>query len=44
MLSGEFRTQDHRGYMGEEEDVTWNAAVERESSYYIHFSDFPMPK
>ncbi|KAL7416673.1 nucleotide-diphospho-sugar transferase [Mrakia frigida] len=46
MLSGEFRRDDddHARYLGEDPSLTWDPDAEAESSFYVHFSDWPLPK
>lgn len=46
MLTGEFRNKDHSRYLAD--DITpnprWNPHEELSKAYYIHFSDWPLPK
>lgn len=43
LLSGEFRADTHKAYLGSEEEP-WNGeAVVKEASF-LHFSDWPYPK
>lgn len=42
-LSGELREKNHTRYLGNHL-LTWNATAELHRAYYVHFSDFPLPK
>jgi hypothetical protein len=44
LLTGEFRTRDHRKYLSEEPDAEWNAMAEVSRSVLVHVSDWPLPK
>ncbi|KAL4750113.1 hypothetical protein BDW72DRAFT_213645 [Aspergillus terricola var. indicus] len=44
LLTGEFRTKDHRQYLSEDKDAEWNAMAEASRAYLVHFSDWPLPK
>lgn len=45
LLSGEFRKEDHRQYLGEIDAMSgWDPEKELEESYLVHFSDWPLPK
>lgn len=44
LLTGEFRTKDHRQYLSEDKDAEWNAMAEVSRAYLVHFSDWPLPK
>jgi len=41
LLTGEFRSRDHRAFMGEEE---WDPERVRAEAKFVHFSDYPFPK
>ncbi|RDB24359.1 Glucose N-acetyltransferase 1 [Hypsizygus marmoreus] len=45
LLTGEFRSKDphHRAYLGAD-NLTWNPHDELAHTYYVHFSDWPLPK
>ena len=42
-LSGELREMNHTNYLGNHL-VQWNATAELNKAFYVHFSDFPIPK
>ena len=42
-VSGELRKTDHAAYLGNDL-VKWNATAEFRKAYYVHFSDWPVPK
>jgi hypothetical protein len=42
-LSGELRETNHTKYLGNSL-LPWNATAEVNKAYYVHFSDFPLPK
>ncbi|KAH7392613.1 nucleotide-diphospho-sugar transferase [Pyrenochaeta sp. MPI-SDFR-AT-0127] len=44
LLTGEFRTRDHRKYLSDEPNAEWNAMGEVSRSVLVHFSDWPLPK
>ncbi|KAJ8066486.1 hypothetical protein OCU04_005546 [Sclerotinia nivalis] len=45
LLTGEFRSTDHRKYLDDEtDDEEWNAMAEVSRAYLVHFSDWPLPK
>ncbi|KAL7928250.1 glycosyltransferase family 8 protein [Trichoderma chlorosporum] len=44
LLTGEFRNKDHEKYLNPDEDEEWNAVVEADGAYLVHFSDWPLPK
>lgn len=45
MLTGEFRNTNHSRYLADEgPDAEWNPHIEMSKSFYIHFSDWPLPK
>lgn len=41
LLTGEFRKEDHRAYLGNEE---WDPETVIKETKYVHFSDHPLPK
>ncbi|KAH7056011.1 nucleotide-diphospho-sugar transferase [Macrophomina phaseolina] len=43
LLTGEFRSQDHTMYLGNEEEY-WDADKVLDEARLIHFSDWPLPK
>jgi len=43
LLTGEFRSDSHRKYLGSEEEV-WDPERVLEEAKYVHFSDWPLPK
>ncbi|KAJ5660734.1 Glucose N-acetyltransferase 1 [Penicillium longicatenatum] len=42
LLSGEFRTKNHRRYLGTHEE--WNPDKVLAEAKFVHFSDWPLPK
>ena len=42
LLSGEFRGEEHKKYLGSDEK--WDGAKELENAKFVHFSDWPVPK
>ncbi|KAL7940825.1 glycosyltransferase family 8 protein [Trichoderma barbatum] len=44
LLTGEFRNKNHYKYLAPDEDEEWNALVEADRAYLVHFSDWPLPK
>jgi hypothetical protein len=45
MLTGEFRNANHSKYLAEDgPDAEWDPQEELSRSFYIHFSDWPLPK
>ena len=42
-LSGELREANHTKYLGNSL-LPWNATAELKKAYYVHLSDFPLPK
>ena len=45
MLTGELRNTNHSRYLSDEgPGARWNPRVEMSKSFYIHFSDWPLPK
>ncbi|CAK0732461.1 hypothetical protein CVIRNUC_000134 [Coccomyxa viridis] len=42
-LTGELRATNHTRYLGNHL-LPWNATAELGRAYYVHFSDFPLPK
>ena len=44
LLTGEFRDQKHKVYLGEDETAVWDADQTLKEAKYIHFSDWPLPK
>ncbi|KAF8597616.1 nucleotide-diphospho-sugar transferase [Ceratobasidium sp. AG-I] len=45
MLTGEFRNTNHSRYLSDEgPGAEWDPHVEMSKSFYIHFSDWPLPK
>lgn len=43
LLTGEFRSQDHSNYLGENNN-DWNPEDVLRKAKYLHFSDWPVPK
>lgn len=43
LLTGEFRAQKHRNYLGSDEEV-WDAKQMLDEAKFLHFSDWPVPK
>lgn len=43
LLSGEFRSENHKSYLGSEEEP-WNAEAVIKEASFLHFSDWPYPK
>ncbi|PYH90225.1 nucleotide-diphospho-sugar transferase [Aspergillus ellipticus CBS 707.79] len=43
LLTGEFRSQNHESYLGNA-DKSWDADKIMETTKYLHFSDWPVPK
>lgn len=43
LLTGEFRSTNHRKFFGKDH-VKWNPAAIFNQASYIHFSDYPFPK
>ncbi|CEL60197.1 Glucose N-acetyltransferase 1 OS=Gibberella zeae (strain PH-1 / ATCC MYA-4620 / FGSC 9075 / NRRL 31084) GN=GNT1 PE=3 SV=1 [Rhizoctonia solani AG-1 IB] len=45
LLTGEFRKTDHSSYLSDEEPgAEWNPQAELSSAFFVHFSDWPLPK
>ncbi|CAA7268247.1 unnamed protein product [Cyclocybe aegerita] len=45
MLTGEFRNSNHSKYLAEDgPEAKWDPRAELSRSFYIHFSDWPLPK
>ncbi|KAJ5683623.1 Glucose N-acetyltransferase 1 [Penicillium macrosclerotiorum] len=43
LLSGEFRTKDHRRFLGNSHEI-WNPDKILAEAKFVHFSDWPLPK
>ncbi|PYI08355.1 nucleotide-diphospho-sugar transferase [Aspergillus sclerotiicarbonarius CBS 121057] len=43
LLTGEFRSQNHQAYLGDTGE-SWDAEKILETTKYLHFSDWPLPK
>ncbi|CDM29982.1 CAZyme family GT8 [Penicillium roqueforti] len=43
LLSGEFRTKDHRKFLGNDDEV-WDPDHVLAQAKFVHFSDWPLPK
>lgn len=43
LITGEFRSKEHRKYLGSEEE-TWNPKEALDEAKFVHFSDWPLPK
>ncbi|CAG7961508.1 unnamed protein product [Penicillium salamii] len=43
LLSGEFRTKDHRRFLGNDDEV-WDPDHVLAQAKFVHFSDWPVPK
>lgn len=43
LVTGEFRTKDHRNFLGNEHE-TWNPDKALAEAKVVHFSDWPLPK
>lgn len=43
LLTGEFRKDDHRDYLGSSEEL-WDPDLHYEEAKFLHFSDWPYPK
>ncbi|KAK4949041.1 hypothetical protein LTR10_012414 [Elasticomyces elasticus] len=43
LLTGEFRSADHTGYLGSKSEI-WDAESVMQEAKYVHFSDWPLPK
>lgn len=43
LLSGEFRTKDHRRFLGNDDEV-WDPDHVLAQAKFVHFSDWPLPK
>lgn len=43
LLSGEFRGDDHKKYLGSDKEV-WDGTKVLEEAKFVHFSDWPVPK
>ncbi|GIZ49320.1 hypothetical protein CKM354_001235200 [Cercospora kikuchii] len=43
LLTGEFRSKDHRSYLGSSEEL-WDPEYHYSEAKYLHFSDWPLPK
>nr|POE87707.1 glucose n-acetyltransferase 1 [Quercus suber]POF00915.1 glucose n-acetyltransferase 1 [Quercus suber] len=43
LLTGEFRAEKHRNYLGSEEEV-WDPEKALDEAKFLHFSDWPVPK
>lgn len=43
LITGEFRTKDHRNYMGNEHEE-WDPDRALAEAKFVHFSDWPLPK
>jgi hypothetical protein len=43
LLSGEFRAEEHKKYLGSDVEE-WDGAKELEAAKFVHFSDWPVPK
>ncbi|CAI7588514.1 unnamed protein product [Penicillium palitans] len=43
LLSGEFRTKDHRNFLGNDDEV-WDPDQVLAQAKFVHFSDWPLPK
>lgn len=43
LLTGEFRSKEHRKYLGSEEE-TWDPQKVFDEAKFVHFSDWPLPK
>ncbi|KAI9738752.1 MAG: hypothetical protein M1834_008259 [Cirrosporium novae-zelandiae] len=44
LLTGEFRSTDHQMYLEGEGANEWNAHAELSRAFFVHFSDWPLPK
>ncbi|GAB1527425.1 N-acetylglucosaminyltransferase [Rhizoctonia solani] len=45
LLTGEFRKTNHSSYLSDEEpDAEWNPQTELSNAFFVHFSDWPLPK
>ncbi|EUC63115.1 glucose N-acetyltransferase [Rhizoctonia solani AG-3 Rhs1AP] len=45
LLTGEFRKTDHSSYLSDEEPgAEWDPRAELSKAFFIHFSDWPLPK
>ncbi|CAE6429206.1 unnamed protein product [Rhizoctonia solani] len=45
LLTGEFRKTDHSSYLSDEgPDGEWNPQAELSNAFFVHFSDWPLPK
>lgn len=43
LISGEFRTKNHRTYLGNDHEA-WNPDLALSEAKFVHFSDWPLPK
>ncbi|CAE6361166.1 unnamed protein product [Rhizoctonia solani] len=45
LLTGEFRKTEHSSYLADEEPgAEWNPQTELSNAFFVHFSDWPLPK
>lgn len=43
LLTGEFRGEDHKKYLGDDQE-TWDPDAMYKDAKFLHFSDWPLPK